>query len=220
MRVVWRRLAPGNAIAGPRSSGRVSAVSPRLPENCPPGCVFVRRGHRRCLYPAAREHSGPVGGSAALVGPRPPPGGWVRGRWGSGRISARQGHRRCLYPGVREHTGPAGVAAGVRAGALERPGWGCGSGPLLSSRPARWSSGCVFARRGHRRCLYPAAPGTCAPGRAGVTAGARAGALERPGWGCGSGPLLSSCPARSLVQPGPAAAGELSAGSCIRPAGP
>ena len=135
---------------------------------CPSSVRGCRRTVRRAVYssggaidvvytPAAREHSGPVGGSAALVGPRPPPGGWVRGRWGSGRISARQGHRRCLYPGVREHTGPAGVAAGVRAGALERPGWGCGSGPLLSSRPARWSSGCVFARRGHRRCLYPAA---------------------------------------------------------------
>ena len=33
-----------------------------------------------------------------------------------------------------------------------------------SSRPARRSSGCVFARWGHRRCLYPCGPGTLGPG--------------------------------------------------------
>ena len=41
-----------------------------------------------------------------------------------------------------------------------------------SSRPARWSSGCAFARWGHRRCLYPCGPGT-----------RRSGEWSRPGVG-------------------------------------
>ena len=65
-----------------------------------------------------------------------------------------------------------------------------------SSRPDPRSSCCIFARQGHRRCLYPRGPGTCPPG-------VRAGWAEPPGGrGCGSGSLFSSCPARWLVQPG------------------
>ena len=65
-----------------------------------------------------------------------------------------------------------------------------------SSCPVRWSSGRVFARWGHRRCLYPWGPGT-----------RRSGEWSRPGgglagWGCGSGPLLSSRGARGPAGPG------------------
>ena len=98
-----------------------------------------------------------------------------------------------------------------------------------SSRPARRSSCCIFARQGHRRCLYPHGPGTspvrrpgprptgCVSARQGYRrclypcglGTARVGGMEPPGgrfagWvvGCGSGSLFSSCPARWLVQPG------------------
>ena len=73
-----------------------------------------------------------------------------------------------------------------------------------SSRPARRSSCCIFARQGHRRCLYPRGPGTCPPGGAGGAARGSGwvGGTARGGRGCGSGSLFSSCPARWLVQPG------------------
>lgn len=44
-----------------------------------------------------------------------------------------------------------------------------------SSRPDPRSSCCIFARQGHRRCLYPRGPGTCPPGGAG-------GAARGSGW--------------------------------------
>ena len=84
VRVVWRRPAPGEcdrrtAVVGSCVRRRSAAAGELSAGPWALGRVSARRDHRRCLYPAAREHSGPVGGSAALVGPRPPPGGWVRG---------------------------------------------------------------------------------------------------------------------------------------------
>ena len=140
--VLWK-VSDAVALGGRARGGWVRVLSRVPSSSCPArrssGGVFARWGHRRCLYPRAREHSGPVGGSSAVVGPRPPPGGWVRGRWGSGCAFARRGHRRCLYP-----PGPGTHGSGE----WDRPGgglagWGCGPGPLLSSRGSRGRVGPV-----------------------------------------------------------------------------
>ena len=108
-----------------RSAGRARGgwvrVLSRVPSSsCPArrssGCIFARQGHRRCLYPR-----GP--------GTRPP-GGWVRGRWGSSRVSVRWGHRRCLYP---REPGTAWVGGVEPPGGLVRGlGLWAGSSPLFA----------------------------------------------------------------------------------------
>ena len=68
---------------------------------------------------------------------------------------------------------PTVLANGSAVGGAARGGWvRVLSRVPSSSRPARRSSGRVFARRGHRRCLYPCGPGT-----------RRSGEWSRPGGG-------------------------------------
>ena len=91
--------------------------------------------------------------------------------------------------------GPGNTPA--RRGGWVRGGWvRVLSRVPSSSCPVRWSSGRVFARWGHRRCLYPCGSGT-----------RRSGEWSRPGgglagWGCGSGPFLPSRGARGPAGPG------------------
>ena len=60
---------------------------------------------------------------------------------------------------------PPMLANGSAVGGWARGGWvRVLSRVPSSSRPARRSSGCVFARQGHRRCLYSRGPGTLGPG--------------------------------------------------------
>ena len=98
--VLWK-MCDAVALGGRARGGWVRVLS-RVPSSSRParrssGCIFARWGHRRCLYPRG-------------LGTRPP-GGWVRGRWGSSRVSVRRGHRRCLYPcgpGTRPPDGASG----------------------------------------------------------------------------------------------------------------
>ena len=112
VRVVWRRLAPGNAIAGPRPSGRVATVGGAARRDRrgprPPGCVSARWGHRRCLHPHGPGTLGPSG----------------RKRRGRRAVCSPGGGIDVVYtPAAREHTGRgngAVLGAGSRVGVV---GW-------------------------------------------------------------------------------------------------
>ena len=132
----------------------------------------------------------PVGGSAAVVGP------CVR------RRSAATGVRAVCSPGGTIDVVYTPRPGNTRVGGMEPPGgrfvgWGCGSGSLVSSCPARWlvqpgpaaagelsagprALGGVSARRGYRRCLYPWGPGTRGSGEwSRPGAGSRVGVVGR-----------------------------------------
>ena len=152
-------LANASAVGGWARGGWVR-VSSQVPSSSRParrssGCAFARRGHRRCLYPPASAIASTVNGAAR--------GSWVR------------------------------VSSRVPSFLHVRPDCWCSRG---TRPPENCPSGCVFARWGHRRCLYPWGPGT-----------RRSGEWSRPGgglagWGCGLGPLLSSRGARGPAGPG------------------
>ena len=96
---------------------------------------------------------------------------------GWGCVFAGWGHKCCLYPwgpgawlpggaaGVR--SGRAGLRAGVACAGFVSS-FSCGPlGPGATCPPGRAglrSLGCVFAGRGHKRCLCPWGPGACSPG--------------------------------------------------------
>ena len=119
VRVVWRRLAPGNAIAGPRPSGRVATVGGAARRDRrgprPPGCVSARWGHRRCLHPHGPGTLGP-----------------------SGR--KRRGRRAVYSPGggidIVYTPGPGNMPA--RRGGWGRPGFGPGGRNRPGGGLARW----------------------------------------------------------------------------------
>ena len=204
---------------GMRSPGRGRRVV------CPPsvrghrgsGRVFARRGHRRCLYPAAREHSGPVGGSAVLVGPRPPPGGWVRGcrRTVRRAVCPPGGAIDVVYtPAAREHTGRGNGAArgaGSRVGVVGRVpsslrvvrGGRLGPvGRVLLPFLVRPVGGAAGVRRG------PAGPGgsgllvSLSVRWAGLPGSAPVGRARRDCWGCGPGPPPFPCPSGGRARAG------------------
>ena len=171
--VLWK-VSDAVALGGRARGGWVRVLSRVPSSSCPArrssGCIFARQGHRRCLYPR-----GP--------GTRPP-GGWVRGRWGSSRVSVRWGHRCCLYPcgpGTHGSGEWSRSGAGSRVGVVGRvpsslrvvrrgPAGPGGSGPPpFLVRPVGWN--CRDPRRtgpvGSVGPVWPVGPAPCVCGLCG-----------------------------------------------------